>query len=718
MKPAAITMESESRDCGTSCIHKRKRGVSLIVALGVLAVFTLMVMALLLVARTDRQASRAFVNDVRAKQLLHAAVVNAIKDIDAGLTAQLYPVDDAWTSGSGSPAVDLLTGDATNFVPRALRDEVSAEAPAGWTNIVYDGITNGRIAYLVVNCSGLLDANIVGGEEERTESISVEDLDLSGLIGLDITSDLFGTNGLFAQRNRHLRYESVWELGRINDDVNIPSYNFFTYSYDPGRDQYYTNRDDLGSFDITLLEKFFVNDLTNYEGSASYSAYDSASNYFEPLEQVLNESGLENSEALAWNIVNYIDSDRIPQSDSAEPWLSSEVSEAIPLINEVSLHQASGQPTNHYAMSVELWFPFYPATVASNDDFEIEVGVFTNDTDDLDSNPSAEWSFTVDITEMTFGDSNSEFLVFSSPTNQLINFPNPSNVSEFLPVSSTNPVWFMARVTYDAGDPVDQAPGSNTLMFTDEYAYSVDDPRANGNLSNWELAGETLPGINSNCTAWGDEDYGQGLPIFHRDGPMVTIGEVGHVFHPGASNQVWRNIDILGPQGAFLMDRMTVRSTNAPTQGLVSINSAQTNVLGTLLHGVEIGYSNEFVSALYTLDMSTDPVRNLTSALEGGGWYYSFKHIFEIDTVAPAFRNCVSSIATNAGISDVLREAPLRNMVEMVTWRQNLFTIIVASQALGSDGQTPVAEKRGVAVVYRDAYTGKSFIQSFRMLTR
>ncbi|MDP6848823.1 MAG: hypothetical protein QGI24_08555, partial [Kiritimatiellia bacterium] len=357
------------------------------------------------------------------------------------------------------------------------------------------------------------------------------------------------------------------------------------------------------------------------------------------------------------------------------------------------------------------WFPFYPATVSSSNNFRIEVDVFTN------SNPSAEWSFNDDITEMTFGDPSSEFLVFSNAPGQLIAFPNPSsNGPAYLPVSSTNPVWCMARVIHGGSTAVDQAPGSNTLIFTGEYAYSVDDPRMNSDLGNWEITNATLRLINSNCTAWVDPDYSQGLPIFHRDGPMVTIGEVGHIFNPGASNQVWRNINILTNDGAFLLDRMTVRSTNESTQGLVSMNSAQTNVLGTLFHGVEIGYSNDFVSALYTLYMDSDPVRQLTSALGGG--YYNFEDMFEKDAVRKAFLNCVSSTVTNAGVSDVLREAPLRNMVEMVTFRQNLFTIIVASQALGSDGQTPVAEKRGVAVVYRDAYTGKSFIQSFRMLTR
>lgn len=273
----------------------------------------------------------------------------------------------------------------------------------------------------------------------------------------------------------------------------------------------------------------------------------------------------------------------------------------------------------------------------------------------------------------------------------------------------------MARVLH-GGTPVDQAPGTNTLMFTGDYAYSVDDPRMNGSIENWDVVSRSIGSNNWNCTAWADEIEGQGLPIFHRDGPMVTIGEVGHIFHPGSTNTKWRNINILSPEGAFLLDRLTVRATNPPACGLVSMNSAQTNVLGTLFHGVEVGYTNEFKTASHTLDMNGDPVRQITSALGKG--FYSFENMFEIDGVSNGFQKCASSIVTNGQVSDIIREAPLRNIVEMVTWRQNIFTVIVASQALGRDGETPVAEKRGIAVVYRDAYTGKSFIKSFRLLAK
>lgn len=673
-----------------------RRGVSLIITLGVLAVFTLMVTAMLIVTRSDRRASRAFADNIRAKHLLHAAVVNAIEDINVKLASKTYPDVDTWTSGAASPAVDLLKGDATNFIPRALWTEATSEAPTAWINLVQDGVTNGRIAYMIVNCSGLLDANIVGGKD-RTESTSVEELDLSGLIGLDFSSDLSGTNGFFAQRNRHYQYESIWELGRINGEVVKQPYNLFTYSYDPGRDQYYTNISDLGSFEIDLYDKFHINDTNS-------------SNYFDTLLEITGKSGLANPDALTWNMINYIDEDRIPQSDEDSPELSNEISEAVPLVNEISLERVDGQPTNHYAVSVELWFPFHPATVSSNDNFTIEVDIYTN------SIHCEECSFDYSVGSMTFGNPGSEFLIFSNQPGEFIVFPNPSsNGPAYLPVSSTNQVWCMARVLH-GGTPVDQAPGTNTLMFTGDYAYSVDDPRMNGSIENWDVVSRSIGSNNWNCTAWADEIEGQGLPIFHRDGPMVTIGEVGHIFHPGSTNTKWRNINILSPEGAFLLDRLTVRATNPPACGLVSMNSAQTNVLGTLFHGVEVGYTNEFKTASHTLDMNGDPVRQITSALGKG--FYSFENMFEIDGVSNGFQKCASSIVTNGQVSDIIREAPLRNIVEMVTWRQNIFTVIVASQALGRDGETPVAEKRGIAVVYRDAYTGKSFIKSFRLLAK
>ena len=65
-----------------------------------------------------------------------------------------------------------------------------------------------------------------------------------------------------------------------------------------------------------------------------------------------------------------------------------------------------------------------------------------------------------------------------------------------------------------------------------------------------------------------------------------------------------------------------------------------------------------------------------------------------------------------------MKENALRGIVEMITFRQNIFTIIVAAQALSDDGKGVLAEKRAMAIVYRDAYTGQSFVRLFKWLSK
>jgi hypothetical protein len=123
---------------------------------------------------------------------------------------------------------------------------------------------------------------------------------------------------------------------------------------------------------------------------------------------------------VAWNIVNYLDPDRVPQGgmEDDRPWTHVEGGEAIPLINEIAFQAArptASARSNHYEFAVELWFPFAPAIVQPSDKFFLQVGVFTNlettaTAPTVMSKASPKWSFTVPITDMKF-DTPTEFLV-------------------------------------------------------------------------------------------------------------------------------------------------------------------------------------------------------------------------------------------------------------------------------------------------------------------
>jgi hypothetical protein len=45
-----------------------------------------------------------------------------------------------------------------------------------------------------------------------------------------------------------------------------------------------------------------------------------------------------------------------------------------------------------------------------------------------------------------------------------------------------------------------------------------------------------------------------------------------------------------------------------------------------------------------------------------------------------------------------------------------MFTVLLGAQVLAADGQTVEAEKRAVAIIYYDAYTGGYFTRFFKWL--
>lgn len=656
-----------------------KRGVMLIIALGALAVFALLVLAFSGAIRSRRLAARGSIDDIRAQHLLYAALARSVSHISQSMTNTVYPVWDdgvALASPGTSICADILPPELLDAIPTSLRADVSGVG-AHWNYAVDStGATNGRLAWIAVNCSGLLDANVVGGSP-RTVSTNVTELDLDGLPDLTDTAETF-----YNSRERHRRYESVDELSRINSNcLARPVSDLFVYSYDPGRDAYYTSLADLGNPSAVFSNKLCVN-MTPSDPTR-----------FQLLLDTFSAAGFADAESLAWNVVNYIDEDRIAQCDESEPWLSSRISEAVPLINEVVIRDASNQM---YEVAVELWFPFLPAEVTPADGFSLECGIFSNATSQalLEAGSLPGWSFRTNITDMAYGGP-TEFVIARSPADKLI---SESNL--------TSTVWFMARVLQSntvVGQVWDAAP----VPFNTAGAWSVDDPRANGVQGEWTPQAETLGALNTNCSAWADADHGQGLPIFHRDGAMVSIGELGHIFTPTPAYSNWSNIDLLTTNAGRLMDRLTVRATNTASHGLVAIGTPNAIVSATLFYGMPIGYSNE-----HTVDADTAMQTGRTIATNGP--YQSFSDLLILN--APALRACATNTMDTVPISDILREDPLRNIVELVTFRQNLFTIVLIAEALGSSGHAAVARKQAVAVLYRDAYTGRTFLRSLRML--
>lgn len=832
------------------------RGAALIITLGLLAVLTLLAVAFAVAMRVESMAARNHVNLVKAKQLTQTALSKAMDDINATCAAKVYP---DWNSVPGYPAeclhadalgsrgdtsldpCEFLEGEATNAFAKVLWPAANS-VNCYWRNIVVTNDTvvqtNGRIAYLVVNSSGLLDANCIGGAT-RNMSTNINEIDITGIIPDD--------EDFVVKRDEDGRYETIQELFAINDYVD-PYHvsNLTVMSFDRDRDVYFGDADgdglldtnELGSTEVQLFRKFYINKITNFfsnfednpEPENAQDCYwngrmgarnEFSDQFYLPMYALLLNAGLfdaggpytvppelvppalnpapaptpsdpavDRPKDVVWNIVNYLDPDRVPRSNSTYPYLHTEAVEPVPLVNEIVFLDPDRSDTNNwYQFEVELWYPFAPLTVEPTDDFILRIGVFTNDfftptpaggrPPELEvmNHREAKWSADFTIDYMRYG-TDTEFLVFtnyipSAPDSEYIRFPSNA------PVSDANCVYFLARVLkvddFGSGpvtNPVNESMGyqkdesdsarRRLKKFNEApVSYSINDPRISGQCRYWDptmdgagstlgITGRKYGGSSSRpysstldttnsltaATAWFTVNH-EGLPIYApTNHPMQSIAELGHIYRSNMDDEVvadpdagpehafWRNLELMiKDEGARLLDWITVRPTNEihTTYGLASISTRQRETIYNLLHGLQLGWSNAYASGSVPIDEAAawDLTEELVARTDSDGPFLQFQSLFDNTAtaggpIAAAFRGCVPLPMT--AMNDIQREAAFSSIVELLSFRQNTFTVFVAAQSLGRNGTTVVGAQRGVANIVRDSYTGQYFIRNFKWL--
>ncbi|MBA4389091.1 MAG: hypothetical protein C0404_14005 [Verrucomicrobia bacterium] len=665
--------------------RRNRSGVSLIIVLGILSLLAIIVIAFARSARDTRVSARCAANIEQADELVYVALARAMEAVDASMTNWCYPY---WETNSPAYMADvlcstgytnchgILSGRVSNSIPGALWSQAfGATGACEWIDIDVNGRTNGRIAYMVINCSGLLDANRAGGWP-RGPSIDISEIDITDL------PELADMNAFTNNRSLHRNYATLDEFNRLNRGISPPSSNFFTYSFDADPDMYFTNSMDLGLHSIFLTNKCFIcypnPSDTNFIAS-----------YFIPLTNYLVLAGFTDAtDQVAWNIVNYFDHDLVINNSDTNPWLSNCGVEPAPLINEVALRPVIATTNNVYELLIELWYPFAPAETAA--------GEYT-----LSVQASPGGSFVTNIPAMQFG-SPTEFTTYVSP---------PIVFSNGIVVSAATPVDVSIQVY--RGDPTSIVDMALLPQFTDTNSYSVVDPRINGRPECWTNHFWTIGATNACCDPWAGG--GQGVPIFHSgQGNTYSIGELGYVF----TSRPWQSINLFSAQGGALLDWMTLTLLPSGHQDArVNANTRQTDVLRALFHNMPCGWTNSASTSTSTL--ATADVELIVNALTNAtytGECCTFSGLFSRLGADSAFMAAFKPDGTHT--NGDLREQIFRNVVEMLSFRQNLFTIVVSVEAFGADQTTVVAKKRALAVVVRDAYTGKSFIHYLKPLTQ
>lgn len=648
--------------------HPTKTGVSLVIVLGILLVVSLIILSFVRITHDSQDSAQLVSERLRSEHLLHTALTRAMEDVNDRLANRLFywsvsnatdlAVDmDCLVSTNGTPlnpCAGLLTPTVLADIPSVLTGQVArmANDVCQWRTFEYG--PSGRYAYVVVNLSGFLDANVVGGEPPSDRTTPAE-LDLSTLLD---------TNLFFPSRSEHVRYESRAECLRLNEAFTytnpppIPPEDVFTvFNYDPDRDVYFTSTNGIGT-------RPFTNQLQRK--SDVTAAYYSRSN----IVAILTECGLTNAEFLADAIIDYQDSNHSLSTN----WvigMPDKITESMPLLNEVAI--VDNVLTSNMETSLEFWYPFYPPP-PTNEHFQF-VATISN----------CLGVVTGAICEIT----NFDITCF---TTQILNAP-------WIPGSN-----FLISVELQSS----LGAGWTTIQayhISNDHArvYSLNDPRS----VNSDDTNATIGAMNTNCQPW--LPGCQGLPIYHPDRAMRNIGELGYIW----TGEPWKTLDLTQTNVAALLDRLTVRTgLPIPSHGLVNAGTTNVFVWESLLTGIPIGRTNN--ASGYSCTTTVDQIQYVAACLANRS-SFSVNDSDLLNSIGrdPSYTNFLS---TNLNVSADHREDLLRGIVELLSFRHQLYLVVVAAQTLGADGRTMTAERRGLALIWRDGYTGQYFVRNFRRL--
>lgn len=663
-----------------------KSGVALVIVLGFLSVLVLIAVSFVISMRTERLAARAYVESIRAKFIVDAGFARMMSDLDDSLGDDPYP---RFTTLSQAP--DLLhsidsAGDRTfdmflqggvlntnimRFSPRFLSLD---ERLVGW-KYLYDPApptTNrlGRYAYLVVDCSGLLDVNTAGGSD-RLFGTSPSEIQLENNLFQEFEPST--TNLPIARSNLWRRYESLPDFLALGRSNSIMTYhvlssgtkftsNFTVFSHAPA-----------GWLDANGTERqpVFIG------GVASQLIRSNIVSAFSLFTNVTV------ADQLADSLLDYVDDDFLPRQ------VDGICVEPTPLINEILIEQWWENGTNYCKPKVELWFPFVGITNPTN--YIITLTLKFSGADPADYNPPGYTNFVLVPGPWP----TPRFFIADFPptkkssTNLLVSFTNFSAL-----VVTADVLEFRSRARVDRVTNV-----VIDLSFADNDGVrrtggvAVVDPRLNHLPSHWAPVGasaggsprETLGEFNEGVANLANNElYATNIYIANR--PLRNTGEIGMLF----KGEPWKTISLLGPESWPVLHVFTVH-TDSVYRGRININSANSNVLAAAFLGAPLemwpGQSNFSVRANVrdALNIATQIMAKTTNS-----------PLRNVGDLGQSFGS-----ASFTGYEAWQSESILRNSGDLLTTRQQLFTAFIVGEALDQRGET-TARRSAVALIWRD----------------
>ena len=677
-------------------LHRDRSGVALILVIGMLALMMVMGVTFSIFMRTERLVAGNFRVDVQTRELLQVALARALDDLEYSVGTNVYP---SWeileSSGSGLTNTAALSGAISNWIPWAALSGTNA-APM-WIDLG----SAGRVAYLVLNSSGFLDANYAGGGGRASGSNVTE-------IQLGTLPEVADATLLAANRP----YATLQELGgKASGVLAAAPQSLVTYSAFPTN---YTGGADLGLVDLS-------GDVEALKDAGRKTAIISA----------LAKSGITDASFVYSNLLCYVDPSVLPLNPDD---LGSPLTKSVPLINEVKVvitnfvyPGALCRPS--VFVEVEWYYPFLKATPNA---FDVACDV-----------------------SVSLVAGAAKYLPVS-----LVNKKTPSNYSG-VPVPPYKRVVFAAstaaNVAYATNDPihlavsvgvkilrggvpVDSVPypyvtagyfsktGSvMTVPFNQNggtFGWECFDPRFNWDTKaaaqQWAPYAPTASGGTIGQSNYWTTFYINNAPtravqyteMYVAGEPLHNVGELSYLLRGFQRADKWSTVKICKDQRSIPVDKVLdnfVIQVSTNRKGLVNINTRSAEVLASVFSGLPL----ESYPGQSSPPATVNPAQAFAMAEA-----VKLESKSSISLLSDFWANTtLMTLPPVSGLTPLQSQAVIRNAAGLLHYRQNYFTVLLYAQPSGMTIDR--LGLRAVAEVWRDpvASPGGSYPKFVRTFT-
>ena len=709
-----------------------RRGVALIVVLGLLGVLTMMGVAFGLTMRIERLAALHYEKNSRSDHLLYAALGRAMQYVDDQVgDSYLVPfIAGASDTGGGDVFSAILDGEGTNGIPQSAKiDALNAAGGVRWQPA--PGGAGAEFAWTVVNLSGHLDVGHVDAAGGGVRNLGADPTEIE----LEQFSEVVGDGSLFiTNRNTFGSFEtlkSMYVLGGTNGALMGYPNDLVAYSlYRPDL----SNRLDLATdASAANFERLFTG-----AGAADAARY---------------------ADLAYLNYLDYIDADDAPQN------LGNGCVERVPMINEVVVtNVVIVQPGGNVLCIPQLWFELcYPFVTNVTTDFDLRVEMTTSESPDNDDSAlvPSDTTFTIP-NAYPIGETRRFLPVRYTLPPQAGNIgPYPGTISydmEFkirvignsatvdaVPWPATDPG---LRVTIrDTAVTSSNGPVNRIVDYVE-----CNDPRFNWQANSinteywiggtfWDFAVSTFgssaftiqptntmgasnyyAGFRQNIedytsaafftAAFPDLDFDRDYNMRVANEDMEVVGELGYLaFAPWRTIRLYRHGDVPGahpdpPARHEVYETFRIGPPDFGRRGLVNLNSQVDAILEAAYRKMPV---NEGAAPGDLVTVDALGANAAAQVIKNGGPYTNVAQLGE-NTNWP-------TLVGGRGRNENRAESYIRNAAGLFGARNQLYLVVAAARvANASDNDSAIS--RGAFLVWRDPKTASdgshpTFIRQF-----